>query len=505
MKTYAVVYLVAAGLALVVTPLVARLARALKLLDYPGVRKVHAVPVPRIGGVAIFVATLGAVVPVLALDNLVGEAFWLVHRRMAALLAGGVFMLAVGVWDDVRGLKPHLKLVAQIAAALLVCACGIRITHIGLGPWAVVHFGWWSWPITILWIVGVTNAVNLIDGLDGLAAGISAITCGVIVVLAAYANQPVMAVVALALLGSLTGFLFFNFNPARVFLGDSGTLFVGFTIGAASVMRASKSTALVGLALPALALGVPLFDTALSILRRVIDRRSPFASDRSHLHHRLLERGLGQRRAVLLMYGVTFLAAALGMFMLVARDVGALLIFACVAVLVITILRGVGALSPGELLASLRRRRALSQSAREAREDFERAKLWLNGSEDFAEWWSEVCAAAEELACEGLVVTLPPRHGDAQTLVWRRDGALLERDGVVRLAFQVPDRRRGRPLELEVLVRVNGSFESAASRAALFARLIHEHGPAGRLGKTGAAAEPKARTGVPGEHEALRP
>jgi UDP-GlcNAc:undecaprenyl-phosphate GlcNAc-1-phosphate transferase len=289
MKTYLIVWFGSALLAIFGTPIATRIARRVGLLDLPGVRKIHAAPVARIGGVIIAFAALSVVLPTLLLDNTIGLAFRKDLVSITALLATSLSMLMLGLVDDVRGVRALVKLLCQVGAATVVCAVGIRIDSINLPGLGEVTFGVLSWPITIMWIVGITNAVNLIDGLDGLAAGISAIACGVIAVVAIYTGQLVMAVLMLALLGSLTGFLFFNSNPAKVFMGDSGTLFVGFMTAAASVMCATKSEMLVGLALPALALGVPIFDTSFSVLRRVLERRSIFAPDRRHIHHRLLD------------------------------------------------------------------------------------------------------------------------------------------------------------------------------------------------------------------------
>ncbi|NLE28719.1 MAG: undecaprenyl/decaprenyl-phosphate alpha-N-acetylglucosaminyl 1-phosphate transferase, partial [Phycisphaerae bacterium] len=249
---YALVCLGATVLAVILTPLVVRAARAWNIMDTPGVRKIHASAIPRIGGVAIALAMLGVLVPFFFMDNALGEAFHKTGLRLVSLLGAGIAMFLVGLTDDILDLRARVKFMAQILAAMVICAYGVRIENIEITDRLVLNFGWWSWPITIFWVVGITNAVNLIDGLDGLAAGIAAVTCGVIAVFAFYTDQPVMAVMMMALLGSLIGFLFFNFNPAKIFMGDCGTMFIGFILAAASVMCTAKSTTLVGLALPAL-------------------------------------------------------------------------------------------------------------------------------------------------------------------------------------------------------------------------------------------------------------
>ncbi|HEW78408.1 MAG TPA: undecaprenyl/decaprenyl-phosphate alpha-N-acetylglucosaminyl 1-phosphate transferase, partial [Phycisphaerales bacterium] len=295
MNTYVLVYLCSWLLALLVTPIVIRLARRFKMVDSSDIRKVHSRPVPRIGGVAVFVPMMVLTISVLFLNNDIGDKFHGIQPKIIVLLSAAAFMFLVGLIDDIKGLRARVKFLCQLAAAITVCAFGIRITSIAVSDWFTLNLGWFSWPLTLFWIVGVTNAVNLIDGLDGLAAGISAIACGVMVVLALYFGQPVMAVIMLSLCGALTGFLFFNFNPAKVFMGDCGSLFLGFTLASASVMCATKSHAIVGLTLPIIALGIPILDTLFSMLRRFLERRSIFSPDRSHFHHRLLALGLHQR------------------------------------------------------------------------------------------------------------------------------------------------------------------------------------------------------------------
>ncbi len=215
-------------------------ARRLRIVDMPGARKIHTRAIPRVGGVAIVLAMLAATLPLLWMPATVGERFRQVQTPVVTLLAGGVFMFFIGLIDDIRGLRARVKLLGQLLAATAVCLSGTRIDHLGIGNWTDVDLGWWSWPLTVFWIVGITNALNLIDGLDGLAAGISAITAAALAFFAICMNQPVTAVIMLALLGSLVGFLFLNFNPARIFMGDSGSLFIGFVLAAVSVRCATR-------------------------------------------------------------------------------------------------------------------------------------------------------------------------------------------------------------------------------------------------------------------------
>jgi UDP-GlcNAc:undecaprenyl-phosphate GlcNAc-1-phosphate transferase len=274
MNIYLFVYLGSLLLALMMTPAVIRIARRLHIVDVPGVRQMHTRPISHIGGVAIFVSVMILSIYVLWFSGFAIFADQSVLGRLYILFLAACFMFAVGLIDDIKtkGLRARTKFLAQIAAAVVVCAAGIRIESVVVTNSATLNFAWLSWPLTLLWIVGITNAVNLSDGLDGLAGGICAATCGVVAVFAASTANLTIVVLMLALLGSITGFLFFNFNPAKIFMGDCGSMFLGFTIASVSVLCFSKSSALVGLALPVAALGVPIFDTLFSMLRRFVER-----------------------------------------------------------------------------------------------------------------------------------------------------------------------------------------------------------------------------------------
>ena len=475
MNTYLLVYLGSAFLALMCVPLAIRIAKALGICDDPNVRKVHATAIPRIGGLAILVGVMGAMIPVLLLNSSLGKGISNVQPKMIALLAGGAFMFGVGLVDDMRHLRATTKLLCQLCAALVVCAVGIRINTIHVPNWFTINFGWFSWPITILWIVGVTNAINLIDGLDGLAAGISAITCAVVAVFALYTGQKMVAVLMLSLLGSLSGFLFFNFNPAKVFMGDCGSLFLGFVLATASVFCAVKSATLLGIALPALAMGIPIFDTLLCMVRRVLERRSIFSPDRGHFHHRLLDMGLHHRHVVMLIYLATMIIAGMGMFMMAARNLGVVAIFAGELLLLLLLFRLVGAVRWREMLASLHRNRSIAQEVQEHRRDFDNAQLLLRQARTFEQWWWAIEKAAEQMDLVSVTLPLQGRDGTLRTMRWRRGGSVDQGHNVIDLTLPVHQRRADDPLRLELVVWVNGSLESAGRRAALFSRLIDEH------------------------------
>jgi UDP-GlcNAc:undecaprenyl-phosphate GlcNAc-1-phosphate transferase len=356
MKTYIFVYLISLLLALLLTPVVIAFAVKWQLYDRTDSRKVHHGRIARIGGIAIFLSMMLAVITVYFLPDVIGESFRDVSSKIFAVLAAGTFIFVVGLIDDIRPLKTWIKFLAQLIAAIFVCSCGIRIGLIKVPELFDIHFGPLSWPFTILWIVGVTNAINFIDGLDGLAAGISAIACATIAALAVYFGQYVLCVMMLALTGALTGFLFFNFNPARIFMGDCGSLFLGFTIASATVMCTAKSQALVGFALPLLALGIPIFDTLFIMLNRFGQRKAVFMPDTEHFHHRLLKLGLKQRQVTVLAYAITLFATGAGVFLMATRNVKSIIIFVSIVVLIVLIFHIIGAVSVKQIMQAIRRK-----------------------------------------------------------------------------------------------------------------------------------------------------
>ncbi|HEC02790.1 MAG TPA: undecaprenyl/decaprenyl-phosphate alpha-N-acetylglucosaminyl 1-phosphate transferase, partial [Phycisphaerales bacterium] len=448
MKTYLTVYLGAAVLAIMTTPIVIRIAKRLNILDAPDVRKVHSKPIPRIGGVAIFVSMMALTLPVLFLQNPIGDSFRLVQSKIVALLVAAGFVFIVGLVDDIRGLPVRAKFLAQLVAALVVCHAGIRIPGVTVTESLVINFGWLSWPITILWIVGISNAINLIDGLDGLAAGICAATCGVIVILSFYFGPPVMTVMMLSLMGALTGFLFYNFSPAKIFMGDSGSLFLGFIIASSSVLCAAKAETLVGLALPTLTLGIPIFDTLLSMLRRFLERRSMFAPDRSHFHHQLLALGFRQRHAVMIAYAVTLLAAGLGMFMLVTRNAETVVVFVCILFLLVLAFRIVGSVRLRETMAALKKKHSISSEKKREMEDFQQVELHFRQAENFDHWWRAVSTAADKMGVLNLSLHLMNRDGTPKELTWRHESWTPNSDNdLLKASFPVADRRSGPPLK----------------------------------------------------------
>lgn len=486
MTTYLAVYLGSLLLALLATPAVIWLARRIGAVDRPGIRTVHKLPIPRIGGVAIFVAAMALIVAVIFVNNNIGHAFREAWLQLVTLLGAAALIFAVGLVDDLKGLPARVKFLAELVAALALCLVGVRISDIAVTDQWIVPLGEWGWLLTVLWIVGITNAVNLSDGLDGLAAGVSAIACGVIAIFALHSGQVIMGVLMLAMLGSLSGFLFFNFNPAKIFMGDCGSLFLGFTIAAASVMCTTKSAALVGLALPALALGVPIFDTLLSMLRRFLERRSLFAPDRSHFHHRLLDLGLQHRHAVMAIYLVTLIATGLGLFMMLSGSLSALVIFGCILVLLILVFRLVGAVRLHGTITGLQHKYAYSRLAHRERRTFENLQLQFRQVHDGDQWWQAICDAAQRM--DFAWISLQTTHDDGRTEeeLWRAPETKPDLTRIITMTIPLSeDHQKTTPARrFEIAICANGSVESAARRATLFGRLLDENGQRLAAGKT---------------------
>jgi UDP-GlcNAc:undecaprenyl-phosphate GlcNAc-1-phosphate transferase len=469
-------YLGSAILALMATPVVIWLARGIGALDHPNARSVHQRPTPRIGGIAIFFSSMCLIVGILSLCHCLAETLRDTRGQLAILLGAATFVFLVGLVDDLKGLPARFKFLAELLAAGVLWGAGMRINAIGVTDHFVLFFSWLSCPVTLLWIVGITNAINLSDGLDGLAAGISAIASGVIAIVAMYSGNIIMAVFALALTGSLSGFLVFNFHPAKVFMGDCGSLFLGFIIAAASVMCAVKSTTFVSLTLPALALGIPIFDTLFSMLRRFLERRSLFAPDRRHFHHRLLEMGLHQRQAVLIIYVLTLLFSGLGLSTVVMRDRGALIVFGGILLLLLVAFRIVGAVRLRETLARLQERYRLARQQREQQAAFEQAQLQIQQAHDTSQWWRAVCEVAGQMGFASVALTRIGGDGRAQTDFWQAPATRATIPRILRMTVPCGSAQEEPAQEFEIAICIDESLEDACRRASLFSRLIDTRG-----------------------------
>jgi len=320
MTTIIILFLIAAAISLLVTPMVVRFAFRWELLDHPSARKVHDKPTPAIGGVSIFCAfylsfVVAACWPTVPLRSLFEQA------GLVWIVIGTVIAFGVGLWDDIHPIGPWRKLILHLLAALIaVTGGGVRIDQIVLPSGIEWVFGWLSIPISVLWIVLVMNAVNLIDGLDGLAAGLVVIASMVLLVLCMMADMILPALILAALSGASFGFLRYNYYPASIFMGNGGSYFLGFIIGAVAIVSSIKSQAAVTILIPMIVLTVPLTDTFYAVIRRLLVKRKIFKADQEHIHHRLLRQGFSQQLAVFILYGITLVLGVGAMLLVFFRD-----------------------------------------------------------------------------------------------------------------------------------------------------------------------------------------
>ena len=316
--TYIQVFLglICAGLiSLTVTPIVRVLAYKIGAVDVPkDNRRMHKKPMPLLGGLSIFIGfTVSALL------------FCDITPTLIAAWAGGLIIILIGIFDDIYALNAWIKLLGQIAAAAVVVLAGVRIEHINLFG-RYIQFGVLAIPITILWIVGMTNAINLIDGLDGLACGVSAIcSTSLLIVTMMHADLGVAMITAI-LTGACIGFLPFNLNPAKIFMGDTGALFLGYTLSVISIVGVFKTTAIVSFLIPVIIFGYPLFDTVFAFARRILQGRSPFSADRGHLHHRIIDMGFNVRQSVAILYCICSILGILAIMLSEQRAIASLVI-----------------------------------------------------------------------------------------------------------------------------------------------------------------------------------
>ncbi len=292
-------------ISLLTTPIVSRIAFRVGAVDQPDKRKVHSQVMPRLGGLAVFVGFVAA-------------ASFLVNQgpQVAGLLLGGIIIFLLGVADDIRGITPKIKLTGQVIASIVVVSSGIQVQFINNPFNGYFYLGILAVPLTIFWIVAVTNAVNLIDGLDGLASGVAIIALITFAVISYQMDQLTVSLLSVSLAGALLGFLRYNFFPAKIFLGDSGSMFIGFIIAVLAILGLLKGVTLVAFVIPIIILGVPIFDTCFAIFRRYCERQPIFQADKKHIHHRLLGRGLSHRQTVLVIYGLSIFCSVSALLMM---------------------------------------------------------------------------------------------------------------------------------------------------------------------------------------------
>ncbi|MBO7289648.1 MAG: undecaprenyl/decaprenyl-phosphate alpha-N-acetylglucosaminyl 1-phosphate transferase [Clostridia bacterium] len=322
-KDLVLCFTIAFAISLAATPFVINLAHKIGAVDVPdNERRVHKKPIPRLGGLAIFYGFLVALM-----------CFAKIDQQLRGILIGSLIIVGVGIIDDVKQLRARVKLGAQLLAAVIAVFHNVRITAISVPAFisetGVLQLGILSIPITIAWIVGVTNAVNLIDGLDGLAVGVSSIASFSLFFIAILGGEQNVAIISAALAGGCLGFFPYNFNPAKIFMGDTGSQFLGFMLSAICIQGLFKGYVIISFIIPLLILGLPLFDTIFAILRRAWNHKPIMEADRGHLHHRLLDSGFSQKQTVAILY---IIASILGISAVLVLERGAYV--ACMLILI---------------------------------------------------------------------------------------------------------------------------------------------------------------------------
>ena len=323
--------LVALVVSFLASPLVKNFAYKVGAIDVPkDARRMHKTPIPRLGGLAIF---LGFMISVILFVPIRGD------REMQSILLGAVIIVVLGVVDDIMALPAMLKFVVQIVAALIPAMNGVVVQAVSNpnifsdNPYWVL--GWLSIPVTVLWIVAVTNSVNLIDGLDGLANGVSAISATTVLVISLIASEAQVALVMAALVGASVGFMPYNQNPAKMFMGDTGATFLGYILATMSIQGLFKFYAVISFVVPFLILGLPIFDTAFAFTRRIAHGQSPMHADRSHIHHRLIDLGLNQKQAVATLYVISAILGLSAVVLTTGGEGKAMILFAALCIVAV--------------------------------------------------------------------------------------------------------------------------------------------------------------------------
>ncbi|RKH68001.1 MraY family glycosyltransferase [Corallococcus llansteffanensis] len=344
MITFFVAFLVSLVVALALTWVVRERALAWGWLDQANSsRKVHVRPIPRLGGIGIVGGFFAPLCALFLVDSGVGLQFRAQTALIVGLFVGGAIIAALGLYDDLRGAGAKLKFSVQLAVALGLYALGFRIEVLANPFGAELTLGLLSLPLTVLWVVGVINALNLIDGLDGLAGGVAFFGVGTHFLLALMRGDVLLCLLMIALAGAILGFLVFNFNPASIFMGDTGSMFLGFVLAAVSIKTSSKSGTAVALLVPVMALGLPIMDTLLAMVRRSLLGRPMFSADKEHIHHRLMSRLLlTHRTTVLVLYALCtlFMVTALGLHF--ANSMQSALLLCGMGVVIVVLMRKLG-------------------------------------------------------------------------------------------------------------------------------------------------------------------
>jgi UDP-GlcNAc:undecaprenyl-phosphate/decaprenyl-phosphate GlcNAc-1-phosphate transferase len=460
--TYFLFFLVAFLLALTMTPLIRAFSIRFGFLDAPGKRKVHKEDIPRLGGVAVFIATAVPFVVFLIPGHFTGQEAAKNGQPLLGMVLGCSMVFGIGIWDDIRRLPPWPKLTAEIGASVVVFMFGLKVQFVfnPFGP--PLDIPWLNGLLTVFWLVGITNAVNLADGIDGLATGIATFAAAVLFSMTLPTVYTLVPYLAIALCGACLGFLRYNFSPATIFLGDSGSLFLGFYLGCLSLWASEKSVIAFALFIPITVLGLPIVDMIYAVLRRW-HRGVPLGqADRDHIHHRLLEKGFSHRRAVLMLYGINFFLAALAGFLLFTRN--------SLAAYVIVILGGAAVL--GSRILGYFRFSGLFQDLITRWRDSQKIKYLafrtrmlaraFEEEKSLERRWTLVGGLFEEVGIQRAEIR--PEPGSAQALIWVAKEPMEQGNKIVALHLPLSG-KKGTIGTLEILWSASqGAFPPGINR-----------------------------------------
>ena len=338
MTTYLTSFLVSFLFVCAVTPLLIKLGIRFGFVDQVNQRKIHRGAIPRIGGIGI---SIGTMLPIFLLFFVRGGIHIETENNIFLYFVGGLGISLLGLFDDIKGINAKIKFLFQISIAVMATMHGALIKSLPM-PWGRVELGVFGYVLTVFWIIGIINAFNLIDGMDGLSSGITLFSSLTIAMLAIVNGYLPTALIALALAGAVTGFLIYNFNPAKIFMGDSGSMFIGYILAVISLRNQSKAHAVVSIMVPIIAMGLPILDTTLAFLRRILRHQSIFAADKQHIHHFILSLGFNQRKTVLILYAISIMFTGLAMLMIFNKNVDTFLIVLVFAIIVFVIITKLG-------------------------------------------------------------------------------------------------------------------------------------------------------------------
>jgi UDP-GlcNAc:undecaprenyl-phosphate/decaprenyl-phosphate GlcNAc-1-phosphate transferase len=434
MRTAAVAFILSMLCGTILTPIVRRLAHRFGLLDHAlSPRKIHGRPVPRLGGIAIVIAFYAPLVGLLFFHSDVGGMFVADRNHAIGLFVGGLAIALLGLYDDLRGAGAARKFIVQFLIAGFLYRLGFRIEALANPFGDPIALGWISLPFTLLWMVGVVNALNLIDGLDGLAGGVAFVAVTITFLVSLQRGHPLMMLFSAALAGSIVGFLFYNFNPASIFMGDTGSMFLGFVLAATAVETNQKASTAVAVIIPTVALGLPIMDTLLAIGRRAWRGRPLFQADKEHIHHRLMARGLSHRQAVLVLYGFCVLLGLAALLLTYGNSGQAALLLVVLAVVAVIFLRTLGYFRLGANSAVERKRtRALRAAVRPFSQRLRQTKT-------LEEIWPVVTEAISVFGAVGMNLRLGPSvDGNDGNLFSSGLDGLGTGSNVFRAQFVVP-------------------------------------------------------------------